>query len=98
MKKNDVIYSWDEEAGVASCILNDGRFICTGIAICDAEDFDMKSEKTGCQIAFFRAEIDYYKHLRDYEIKPVLDALKHLQSTIILSKNYNKDGYVEKRI
>ena len=53
MKNTQVnpIFSWDEETGIASCILynkaNNKTYL--GIAQCHTDDFDMMNEKTGCK-------------------------------------------------
>jgi hypothetical protein len=87
-------YYWDEETGVAGCILTDSNDkTYTGTAFCAEEDQDMKSEKTGCTIAAYRAEIDYYKSMRDNEIKPGLKALRQLYYSINTSKNFDEKSY-----
>lgn len=89
-------FSWDEETGIAICLLTDGYNIFKGMAFCDQEDQDMKSEKTGCQIALWRAEIEYYKHVRDNEIKPALKALKHIHSVMQFNPKFNRKSYENK--
>ena len=79
-------FNWDPESGVAICALTDGDNIFMGTAACAAEDIDMMSEKTGCQIALWRAEIKYYIHIRDNEVKPALKALKQFYYTMNRSK------------
>ena len=92
-KNNTPSFTWDEEKGVATCTLQDGNNYFVGIAQCCETDRDMQSEKTGCDIALRRAEIKYYIHLRDNEIKPGLKALQQLYSNMVISKNYNKKSY-----
>ena len=36
--KHEPIFSWDEETGIASCILTDGEKVYTGIAQCHDGD------------------------------------------------------------
>lgn len=51
-------WSWDEESKTAVCILRDdkGR-IFVGEATCHPNDYDMSSERTGCELAFRRAKL-----------------------------------------
>lgn len=83
---------WNPEEGIAKCILTiDGQqFI--GEAKCCETDKDMMSEKTGCTIAYARARIKYYIHLKDNDIKPALAALKHLYNNISCGKTFNKNS------
>lgn len=87
------IFSWDEEAGVAICTLFDGNNTYTGVAVCAPEDFDMKNEKTGCQIAEWRAELEYFIHVRDNELKPEIKALKQLYYGMNQSTHFNENSY-----
>ena len=90
--KNEPIFTWDEESGVASCILSDGEKIYTGFAQCHPDDNDMKGEKTGCEIAFKRARIHALRGYRD-ELKIRLSALKQLYYTMNKSKHFNPKSY-----
>lgn len=90
---------WNEELGVASCYLVDkyeNTFI--GTAVCHSEDKDFKSEKIGCEIACIRAEINYLKYIKNYEIAKEIKTLKHFLSTIEQSKKYNPDLYENKML
>ena len=66
-------FSWEEETGVAICVLTDekGR-VFVGEATCHSQDTDMKSERTGCELAFRRAKLQYLRTIRDSELKPAL--------------------------
>ena len=75
--KHEPIFNWDEETGVASCILSDGEKVYTGFAQCHPDDEDMKGQKTGCEIAFRRAKINALRGYRD-ELKTQLKALNQL--------------------
>lgn len=86
-------FKWDPSTGVATCILNDGKREYVGYAKCAEEDKDMASEKTGCQIALYRAEIEFYKHLRDNEVRPALLAFKHAYSCISQSSHFVSKSY-----
>lgn len=75
-------FIWDEETGVSTCVLTDGKDIYLGTAKCKEIDRDMMNEKTGCEIASMRAEIEYFKKLRDNELTPALNALKGVLFTL----------------
>lgn len=95
--KNEPIFTWDEESGVASCILSDGEKIYTGFAQCHPDDNDMKGEKTGCEIAFKRARIHALRGYRD-ELKIKLSTLKQLYYTMNRSKHFNPKSYENKML
>lgn len=87
------VFSWDEESGVAMCTLFDGNRTYTGIAVCAPEDFDMKNEHTGCQIAEWRAELEYLIHIRDNELKPEIKILKQLYNSMKQSTHFDEYSY-----
>ena len=91
-------FIWDETIGTAICILADGDKEYVGTAFCAEDDKDMMSEKTGCTIAMLRAEISYYKDLRDTQIKPGLRALNQLYYSMNTSKNYDEKSYYAKML
>lgn len=91
-------YAWDDNEKIATYILTDGDNVFVGSACCHPDDYDMCNEKTGLQIASMRAQIKYYTHMRDNEIKPTLKALNKLQSDMLYSKKYNKDSYEAKML
>ena len=65
------------------------------MASCSTEDIDMKSEKVGCEIAYRRARIDYFKEQKaKYRIQ--LEGLRHFKST--LSSNIDTNDYIYKRL
>jgi ribosomal protein L29 len=82
-------FMWDKETGVSTCILTDGKSVYLGTAKCKDADRDMMNEKTGCEIAFIRAEIEYFKKLRDNELTPALNALKGVLFTLEHSNESN---------
>ena len=90
--KHEPIFNWDEETGVASCILSDGEKVYTGFAQCHPDDEDMKGQKTGCEIAFRRAKINTLRGYRD-ELKIRLSTLKQLYYTMNKSKHFNPKSY-----
>ena len=90
--KNMPIFTWDENSGMSSCILKDGEHIFTGLAQCHPDDFDMKGEKTGCEIALRRAKINALRGYRD-ELKTKLSALNQLYYSMNKSKRFNEKSY-----
>lgn len=91
-------FEWAEETKSAMCILTDGKRVYTGIAQCHPEDEDMANEKTGCEIAYMRAKIEYFKSVRDNELKPGLRALKQVVGTMNHSKKFNPKSYENKML
>ena len=91
--KHEPIFQWDPDTGIATCALTDGYNIFLGMATCAEGDRDMMNEKTGMQIAMYRARIDYLKHVRDNILKPRLAALKQLYFSINQSKYFNPNSY-----
>ena len=84
---------WDAETNTATCVVTDAygkKYI--GIAVCHPDDEDMASEKTGCEIALRRANIEYIKAIRD-QIKHELGALEHLYYVMNRSKQFNPKSY-----
>lgn len=96
--KKEPKFTWDEITGIATCHLTDGKNVYCGTANCADADADMKSQKVGCQIALWRAEIKYYVHLRDNEIKPALHALRHAYASMLESKKFNPKSYESKSL
>ena len=90
--KNEPIFNWDEEAGIASCILSDGEKVYTGFAQCHPDDEDMKGQKTGCEIAFRRARINALRGYRD-ELKIQIKALNQLYYSMNKSTKFNEKSY-----
>ena len=91
--KTPIMY-WDPETGIAKCVItaHDGS-VHIGTAKCSPKDQDMLSEKTGCEIAEMRAQIAYLRHVRDYELKPELKALKKFLYSINQSKYFEPGDY-----
>lgn len=98
MKKEKVIYNYNGDTGIAFCTIYEYGLEFMGAALCHPDDKDMKSERTGCEIANRRAYIHLLCHERDNIIVPQLKALKQLYYSINRSKNFNKKGYVEKAL
>ena len=95
--KNEPILHWDEEAGVASCIVSDNEKVYTGFARCHPDDSDMSSQKTGCEIALRRAKIAALRGYRD-ELKIRLSALKQLYYSMNKSQRFNAKSYENKML
>ena len=96
--KQEPIFNWDSEEGVASCIIKYKNQTFCGVAMCHEEDKDMMSEKTGMEIAYRRATIDYLKYVRDMELKPALKALKQLYYTMKHSTHFNPKSYENSKL
>lgn len=92
-KRNSINFIWTPEDGTAICELTEKGITYVGIAICHDDDMDMINEKTGCQIAQWRAEINWLCHIRDTELKPAVAALKQLYDDMKHSKKFNPDSY-----
>ena len=97
-----ILNDWMQETGVASCIISDNnnniKIEGFGMAQCHPDDEPFKSETIGSFIAESRARIDVLRKIRDYDLKPSLIALQHLQSTMVKSNRYNPDSYESKRL
>jgi hypothetical protein len=98
MTKNKPVFEWDEESGKALCILTDGNDTFVGTASCAPEDEDLKSEKTGCTIALYRAEIQYFRHIKNHVLKPSLGALNQLYYSMNKSLKFNEKSYENKML
>ena len=95
--KNEPIFNWDEETGISSCIVSDGKKVYTGFAQCHPDDEDMKGQKTGCEIAFRRARINALRGYRD-ELKIRLATLKQLYHSMNISYRFNEKSYENKML
>lgn len=92
-------FEYSEELGLTTCILKDkitGReFI--GVAQCHDDDMDMCNEKTGCEIAFLRATIEFYKYMVEI-CNFQLQSLKQLYYSMNLSKKFSPKSYEAKML
>lgn len=95
--KQEPIFNWDVETGTATCIISNGEKVFCGVAVCHPEDLDMKSEKTGCEIAFLRARIKYYQYYKEC-LKERLSALNQLYYSMNRSKYFNPKSYENKML
>lgn len=98
MEKNLPKYAYDKLLRIATCTLTDGRNKFVGKALCHEDDTDMESEKTGYEIAHMRAKIEYFKHIKNNEIKPALSAVKQVYYTMKHSKKFNPKSYENKML
>lgn len=96
--KHEPQFFWDEETGTARCVISNGYSTFEGVAHCAEQDQDMKSEKTGCEIAAQRVLIKYLTHIRDYELKPQLKSLLQLYNVMKHSSNFNENSYENKML
>ena len=91
-------FEYDDESGNAICVVFYKDMTFFGGANCSPEDEDMKSERTGCEIASHRAYVKYFKYIRDNELKPALTALNHYYNVIKQSKKFNEKSYENKML
>lgn len=91
----NLTFFWNEELGQADCIFTTHGQMFNGQAFCHPEDAMFKSEKVGCTIAEYRAQIMALRYWRDCELKPGLKALNQLYYSINTSKYYQADNYAE---
>lgn len=91
-------FKYCTESGISECKIqnNYGTFI--GTANCHPDDFDMNSEKVGCEIAYRRAIINFLKYEKNSIIKPSLKALKQLYYSMKHSKHFNPTSYENKML
>lgn len=99
MPKYKPEFTWDSETGTAVCVLKDDKNrVFIGEATCHPNDTDMMSERTGCELAFRRAKLQYYRTVRDAELRPALGALKQLYYSMKHSSNFNEKSYENKML
>lgn len=92
-------FTWDEVSGICGCsIVLDNYLHGFGIAQCADIDRDMLSERTGAHIAESRAQINLLQNYKNNVLRPGLQALKHLRSTMTQSKKHNSESYERKRL
>ena len=92
-------FTWNETTGESTCILTDNKNrVFVGTAQCHPNDYDMVSERTGCELAFRRAKLEYVRTIRDAEIKPGLAVLEHLYASMIHSTHFEANSYEARTI
>lgn len=95
--KNSHQFYWNDKTGTATCILKTRRGTYCGIAECSVVDTDMKSEKTGQEIALRKATIEALKDvIKEYRLK--LKTLNQFYYTVNKSKYFNDQDYVPRRL
>lgn len=78
---------------VSTCTILDGHNIFVGTAFCHEDDADMVSERTGLFIAEGRAIIKRYQHIKNNQLKPAIQILKHLENNLRQSKYFNEKSH-----
>ena len=96
-KKIYFVYDEDRGATIGYYHLKDDKQL-TATSLCAPEDRKFKSSLTGGVIAEARLHIAALKHERDNVLKPQLQILEHLYSTMRLSKQFNENSYENKRL
>ena len=91
-------FKFYEQTGISTCKLIYKNKTFIGKAKCHKDDQDMKSEKVGCEIAYYRAIIEALKYERDSIIKPSLKALRQLYYSMNRSKRFNSKSYENKML
>lgn len=91
-------YKWNADIGLMICTIEYNGFKFYGYAQCAPEDKQYQSEITGGNIATWRAEIAYLKHIKRCEIQPKIKAYEHLIGTMIHSQQLDRSHYEYKRI
>lgn len=92
-------YSWDSEKTSCACILiNEKGQEFVGNALCHPNDYDMKSVRTGEEIAFTRAYIKMLCAIRDEEIKPIKTVLENLYKNMATSYRFNPESFEAKQL
>ena len=85
---------YDEDSKITYCYITDEKErMYIGTAICHEDDIDMLSWRTGEEIAYRRARMDYLRGRRDSELKPRLAALKQLYYSMKHSSKFNPHSY-----
>ena len=91
-------FEWVEELGHTTCVMVDKQgHVFIGTATCHPDDADMKSRRTGEEIAYRRARIEHMQFIRD-EVKLELKALKQLYYSMKHSTHFNPNSYENKML
>ena len=91
-------YSYDATSGIAYCEIRAYGQTFQGTAFAHPDDMDLSSEKTGCQIAGWRAYIQLLCYERDHIITPQLEAYNQLYYSMNRSKHFDKKSYEAKML
>lgn len=91
--RKEPVFEWNEEIGQAYCVITDKKDrIFVGTATCHPDDADMKSRRTGEEIAFRRARIESMRAVRS-DLQNELDALNQLYYSMKQSTRFNPKSY-----
>lgn len=92
------VFEWNEESGQTYCIITDtkGRTF-VGMATCHPDDEDMKSRRTGEEIAYRRARIENIRAIRS-DLECELRALNQLYYSMKQSSRFNPKSYENKML
>lgn len=89
-------YNYDPETGKSAFTYYYKNIPFTGSAAAHPDDIEFANQCTGLNIAEARATIKVYKFIRNFEIRPVLEALTALQRDYKARKYYKPDLYENK--
>lgn len=89
---------WDEQLGLATCIIFDHNDAYYGLATCHENDKDFKSKLTGQHIAYLRARKQYLQAQKKEVIKPKLAVVKEMYVNMTTSKFFNEKSYEAKML
>lgn len=86
-------FDWKPEYGLSTCTITYKNHEFIGTANCHSDDNDMMSERTGSFIAESRAYRKYMQYVRDCELRPALNALKHTYDIMKQSKYFDEKSH-----
>lgn len=90
----DIRFEEDCDNRLTCCyIVDEQDRIAVGAAMCHEDDLDMISARTGQELSYRRAHMDYLRIKRDQDLKPRLAALKQLYYSMKHSKQFNPKSY-----
>ena len=96
--RKEPYFEWNEDMGLTTCIFEDNKGrIFVGTATCHPDDEDMKSRRTGEEIAFRRARIELIKAMRE-EVKIELRVLNQLYYSMNQNTRFNSKSYENKML
>lgn len=91
-------FEWVEELGQTTCVIEDKQgHIFIGTATCHDDDQDMKSRRTGEEIAYRRARIEQMRYIRE-NVKLELQTLNQLYYSMKHSTRFNPNSYENKML
>ena len=93
---DNINYAYNDGASTYQITYKGYNFI--GMAECHNDDMDFASERVGLTIAEARAVIKVLRFIRDCEMQPQLNILKHLYSNIETSHFHNPKSHESRRI